>query len=130
MAGLKLDGAGHAKLNTLEEALIRLGRIHNVVEQYALAVKQEKPTGTLLMNLKRQFPGLASLLKGQFGMISDQILAIVLAIGRGTSEQMRVRQLREGVAQVRQAIDISIELTKKKHEQIDPKKSETPAGEE
>jgi hypothetical protein len=34
---------------------------------------------------------------------------------RGASEQMRVRTLREGVAQIKQAIEIAIVQTKDKH---------------
>jgi hypothetical protein len=33
-------------------------------------------------------------------MISDQVTAVVLASSRGESEQVRLRGLREGVAQV------------------------------
>src|SRR5438309_549144 len=39
-AGPKLDGAGIQKLKTIEEAIIQLQRLHGVVEQYALALKQ------------------------------------------------------------------------------------------
>ena len=115
MAGIKLDGAGQAKLKTLDDATIMLQRIHNIVEQYALAVKRSQPTGTLMMNLKRQFPALGGLLKGQFGMIADQIFAINLAISRGANEGMRVRQMREGVASIRQALEIMIKLVTEKH---------------
>jgi hypothetical protein len=115
MAGLKLDGAGQAKLKTLDDAQIMLQRVHNIVEQYALAVKRGQTTGSLMMNLKRQFPALAGLLKGQFGMIADQILALNLMISRGANEAMRVRQMREGVASIRQAVDIMIHHVQEKH---------------
>ena len=39
MAGLKLDGAGQAKMATLDDCVTLYQRIHTLVEQYALAVK-------------------------------------------------------------------------------------------
>ena len=115
MAGLKLDGAGQAKLKTLEDATAIVQRIHALVEKYALGVKRQTPTGTFMMNLKRQLPVLAGLLKGQFGMISDQVMAMNLAITRGSSEPTRIRQMREGVAQVTQALEIATKQVIQKH---------------
>ena len=43
MAGPKLDGAGTEKMKTLDEALIRLHRIHGLIETYALAIKRSQP---------------------------------------------------------------------------------------
>ncbi|MGH7669139.1 MAG: hypothetical protein ACRENQ_06555 [Gemmatimonadaceae bacterium] len=115
MAVLKLDGAGQAKLKTLEEAATMIQRIHGLVEQYALADKRKTPTGTFFMNLKRQLPSLGGLLKGQFGMIADQVLAMNLAITRGSSEPNRIRQMREGAAQIAQAIEIATKHVMQKH---------------
>ncbi len=115
MAGVKIDGAGQAKLKTLADATTQLQRIHGLVEQYALAVKRRTPTGTLFMNLKRQLPALGGLLKGQFGMISDQVFAVTLAITRGTSEPNRIRQMREGVAQVGLALEVAARQVQEKH---------------
>jgi len=115
MAGLKLDGAGQAKLKTLEEAGTMIQRVHGLVEKYALAIKRQTPPGTFFMNLKRQLPALAGLLKGQFGMIADQVLAMNLAITRGSSEPNRIRQMREGVALITQAIEIAIKQVIQKH---------------
>ncbi|HEU4990505.1 MAG: hypothetical protein KGL93_07685 [Gemmatimonadota bacterium] len=115
MAGLKLDGAGQAKLKTLEDALVILQRIHALVEQYALGVKRQTPTGAFMMNLKRQLPALGGLLKGQFGMISDQIAAVTLAITRGSSEPTRIRQMREGVAQISTSIELAQKQVLQKH---------------
>ena len=96
MAGPKLDGAGTAKMKTLDEAMLLLQRIHGLVENYALAIKRGQPPATYLMNIRRTLPTLAELLKGQFGMISDQAMSMNLAVSRGSSEQVRVRMLREG----------------------------------
>jgi hypothetical protein len=119
MAGMKLDSAGQNKLKTLDEALLHLQRIHGLVEQYAMALKRNQPTGVFVMNIRRQLPTLAANLKNQFGMISDQVTAANLAASRGASEAVRLRQLREGVAQVRQALEIAVTQTKDKHKVIE-----------
>lgn len=123
MAGTKLDSAGVNKLKTLDEALLLLQRIHGLVEQYGMAIKRNQPSSALVMNLRRQLPTLAANLKNQFGMISDQVIAVNLAASRGASEQVRLRGLREGVAQVKQAIEIAITQTKDKHKVVEEKHS-------
>ena|SRR5829696_7889082 len=115
MAGLKLDGAGQAKLRTLDDALLLLQRINGIVEQYALALKREQPASVYIQNIRRQLPSLAENVKGQFGTIADLILSVNLASSRGASEAMRLRMLREGVQQIKQAIEISMTQTKAKH---------------
>jgi len=115
MASVRLDSAGVIKLRTLDEALLLLQRINGIVEQYGLALKRNQPTNTFIMNVRRTLPTLAENLKGQFGMISDQVMAVNLAASRGASEQMRLRVLREGVAQIKQAIEIAQAQTKDRH---------------
>lgn len=115
MAGARLDSAGTVKLKTLDEALLLLQRINGLVEQYALAVKRNQPATAFVMNIRRQLPTLAENLKAQFGMIAEQITSVNLASSRGASEAMRVRALREGVAQIKQAIEIAMTQTKDKH---------------
>jgi hypothetical protein len=68
-----------------------------------------------IQSIRRALPTLADNLKSHFGMISDQILAVNLASSRGASENVRVRQLREGVAQIRQALEIAMTQTKDRH---------------
>lgn len=116
MSGLRLDGAGQAKLKTLDDAMITLLRINGLVEQYALQIKRNQSGSTFLTNIRRQLPQLSEMLKAQFGMIADQVMQTNLVSSRGASEQMRVRALREGVAQVRTALEIAIAHTKDKHE--------------
>lgn len=115
MAGLKLDNIGTIKMQTLEDALVLLTRINGLVEQYGMAVKGNQPTSQWLANIRRTLPTLAANLKGQFGMISDQVVAVNLASSRGASEAVRLRALREGVAQIKQAIEIGLTQTKAKH---------------
>lgn len=118
-AGPKLDGAGVAKMKTLDEAILLLQRINGLVENYAMAVKREQPSSMFLTNIRRTLPTLAENLKNQFGMISDQILGVNLASSRGASEAVRVRTLREGVAHVKQALEIAMAQTKDKHAVVD-----------
>ena len=43
MAGAKMDGAGIEKMKTLETAQSQLQRVHGLVEQFAMAVKNAQP---------------------------------------------------------------------------------------
>lgn len=128
MAGLKLDGAGQAKLRVLDDALLHLQRIHGLVEQYGMALKRNQPAGPFVMNIRRQLPSFAANLKSHFGMIADQATAVNLAASRGASEATRLRQLREGVAQIRQALDIAITQTKDKHRVVEKENAEPSDG--
>jgi hypothetical protein len=114
-AGPKLDGAGIQKMKTLEDATTMLARIHGLVETYAIAVKKSHPTGFTIQQIRRALPPLIGLLKGQFGMIADQVAALNLVASRGSNEQTRLRVLREGVGSVRIAMDIAIVRVKENH---------------
>lgn len=114
-AGLKLDGAGVQKMKTLEEAVTQVQRIHGLVETYALALKRNQPTMNYGQQIKRSLPPLVGLLKGQFGLISDQVAALNLVVSRGSNEQTRVRVLREGVGSIRQSLDIAGVRVKENH---------------
>jgi hypothetical protein len=115
MAGPKLDGAGIQKMKTLEEAATQLQRLHGIVETYALSLKRNQPTSLYGMQVKRAISPLVGLLKPQFGLISDQAAALNLVAGRGGSETAKVRQLREGVGAIRQALDIAVVRVKDNH---------------
>lgn len=111
----QLDGPGQVKLATLDEALLQLQRLHAIVERYAMAVKTQGETGGFRQQLTRVATPLGGLLKPQFGMIADVVTAFVLAASRGGSEQMKVRALREGVAQIRAQLEIAVHKVKEKH---------------
>lgn len=115
MSQVKLDAAGLNKLKALDDAILLLQRINGIVEQYAIALKQNQPATAYLQNVRRQLPTLAENLRGHFGSISDIVISVNLAASRGASEAMRLRVLREGVAQIRQAMDIAVIQTKAKH---------------
>jgi hypothetical protein len=121
MAGIQLDGAGQAKMVTLDEAMVLYQRCHSLVEQYALSVKNNKPAAGFLNSIKRQLPALAGKLKGQFGMISDLATAVNAAAGRGAAEKMRVRGLQEGMAAIKVQLEIAITQTIAKHEVVKEK---------
>ena len=123
MAGPKLDGAGVQKLKTLEEATTMMHRIHGLVETYAIAVKKSQPTAHYVQQIRRALPPLVGMLKGQFGMIADQVAGLNLLATRGSNEQTRVRVLREGVGSIRIAIDVSMVRVKDTHavkESVEP----------
>jgi hypothetical protein len=115
MAGSQVDGAGMAKLKTLEDGLMRLQRVHALVERYALTVKQGGNTGQFVHQIRRTLEPLVGLLKPQFGLLSDQVASVNLVATRGGSEQMRVRGLREGVASLRQGFDIAERKVREHH---------------
>jgi hypothetical protein len=115
-AGPKLDGAGIQKMKTLEDATTMLHRIHGLVETYAIAVKKKNPTTFTVQQIRRALPPLIGLLKGQFGMIADQVATLNLVASRGSNEQTRLRVLREGVGSCRISIEIAMVRVKENHE--------------
>jgi hypothetical protein len=115
MASSQLDGAGMAKMKTLEEAVASLQRVHALVERYALAVKQGANPGQFIHSIRRALDPLVGMLKPQFGLISDQAASVNLIATRGGSEQMRVRSLREGIASLRQALEIAERKVREQH---------------
>lgn len=114
-SGPKLDGAGTAKLKTLDDAILLLQRLNGLVEQYAIAVKNNQPSGPFLTTFRRTLPSFAANIKSQFGLIAEQAVALNLATSRGASEAMRVRTMREGMALLKQALEIAIVQTRTRH---------------
>ena len=115
MGATKLDGAGAQKMKTLEEALMTLQTIHGMVERMAMEVQNQRPLGVMPMQLKRMAAPLVGQLKGQFGMIADQLLTMLLVAGRGGGEKLKVRAYREHVAQIRTALEMAQNKVKKDH---------------
>ena len=54
-------------------------------------------------------------LKAQFGMVADQAAAVNLASSRGGADTVKLRGLREGVAQLKQALEIAERKVKEQH---------------
>jgi hypothetical protein len=114
-SGPKLDGAGLAKMETLEEAAVSVQRIHGIVERMAMAVRSQQETAQFGQQIRRTGSPLVGLLKGQFGMIADQVTALLLIATRGGGDQAKLRALREGVAQIRIQLEIAVAKTREKH---------------
>jgi len=111
----KLDGAGAAKMSTIDDATVILQRLHGLVERMAVAVRSGEPTQLYGSQIRRAGTPLVGQLKGQFGMIADQVTALLLVATRSGNEQLKLRALREGIAQIRTALDIAATKVKEKH---------------
>lgn len=114
-SGPQLDGAGLAKMETLDEAAVSVQRIHGIVERMAMAVRSQQDTAQFGQQIRRTGSPLVGLLKGQFGMIADQVTALLLIATRGGGDQAKLRALREGVAQIRIQLEIAVAKTREKH---------------
>ena len=115
MAGLILDSMGTIKMQVLEKALHDLARINTQTENLAANAKKGTPSPALVAGIKRNLVTLAAELKSQFGMISDAVTNVYISSSRGSSDQTRARSLKEGIAAIKQAIEIGIAQTKEKH---------------
>ena len=116
MAATKLDGAGAQKMKTLEEVQLTLTKIHGMVERAAVGMKNQKPIGVLPQQIKRIAVPMQGQLKGQFGMIADQVAGFILAMTRGGGgEQNKIRAMREGVAMLRQSMEFAVSKVKDQH---------------
>jgi hypothetical protein len=115
MAATKLDGPGTQKMKTLEEAMIGLQGLHGLVERMAMDMKAQKHVGVLVMQIKRMAAPLQGQLKGQYAMIADQVSAMILSAGRGGSDAVRLRTMREHVGQIRTALEVAMQKVKEQH---------------
>lgn len=111
----KLDGAGLAKMHTLDDAMAQIQRVHSIVERMALAVRSKQETSAFRQQIQRAASPLIGLLKAQFALISDQVTTLMLVLTRGGGEQARLRALREQVAQIRTALEIAVTKVKEHH---------------
>lgn len=114
-SGPKLDGAGAAKMETIEVANAAVQRIHGIVERMGIAVRAQQDTAQFGAQIRRAASPLVGLLKGQFGLIADQVTAMLLIATRAGGDQVKLRSLREAVAQLRMQLEIAATKTKEKH---------------
>lgn len=110
-----VDAAGTLKLETLDEALAHVQRIHAIVERMAVSVRAQQDTSAVGAQLRRTAAPLVGLLKPQFGLIADQVSSLLLASTRGGGDQARLRTMREGVAQLRLQIEIAGNRVRDRH---------------
>ena len=115
MGVAKMDGAGVVKMSTLKDASPMIQRIHGIVEQMALAQKQNKGTAVLGMQLRRAGTPLVGLLKGHFTPMSDMVTAMILIATRAGNEGAKVRSLREMIANLKSQLEISTNKVKELH---------------
>jgi hypothetical protein len=99
--GSKIDGAGLAKLETLEHAVTLVQRVNTIVERMAQAQRMQQPLAQFRQQIQRAAAPLSSLLKSQFEAIADMVTTLVLVSTRGGTDANKVRSLRETVAQIR-----------------------------
>ncbi len=115
MAPGKLDGAGAVKMSTLKDAHLLIQRVHGLVEQMAMAQKQEKSTSVLGMQLRRAATPLVGMLKGHFGSMADTVTGMILVATRAGNEGAKVRSLREMIASLKTQLEISTNKVKEQH---------------
>jgi hypothetical protein len=115
MAATKLDAAGTQKMKTLEEALQALQTIHGLVERMGLDIKAQRSVGITPQQIKRLAGNLQGQLKGQFGIIADQVSTMILSSSRGGSDTVRLRTMREFVAQIRTSVELNANKVKSQH---------------
>lgn len=102
---IRLDGAGTAKLETLDHALSQLQRLHAVVERMASAARLQQNLDPFKQQVQRASAPLVGMLKGRFDAIADQVSQMILVTSRSGGDQARVRALREYVGQIRSQIE-------------------------
>ncbi len=122
MATPKVDGAGTAKLETLEAALSTLQTMHGIVEQMALSIRNGISITPDMNRLKRTGTPLVGLLKGQFGMISENVASMLIVATRGASDKVRLRMLRESVASIRMHLEFQQKRVTELHTVDDSRK--------
>src|SRR4051812_23336143 len=115
MAGLVLDSMGTIKMKALDDAVLLIQRINGLNETMAQNSKRGVSSASQYQTIKRYLNQLAANLKSQFGMISDAVTNLYVQSSRGSSDALRVRTIREGLGQVKQAIEIGYTQTKLKH---------------
>ncbi len=115
MATGKMDGAGAVKMSTLADASILIQRVHGIVEQMALAQKQEKSTAVMGMQFRRAATPLVGMLKGHFSPMSDIVTSMILIATRAGNEGAKVRSLRELVGALKSQLEISTNKVKEQH---------------
>ncbi|NUQ11322.1 MAG: hypothetical protein HUU26_03200 [Gemmatimonadaceae bacterium] len=111
----RIDGAGLAKLETLEQAVTLTQRLHGIVERMAQAQRIQQPLAGFRQQIHRAAAPLASLLKPQFEPIADLVTNLVVVSTRGGSETRRVQALRESVALIRVSLDAAQSRVRKDH---------------
>jgi len=123
--GSHIDGAGTAKLETLEHAVTLVQKLNTIVERMAQSQRMMQPLAQYRQQIQRAAAPIASLLKPQFEPISVMLTNLVIVSTRGGSDQQKVRSLRESVAQIKAALDASASRVRKEHTVDDSAETKT-----
>jgi hypothetical protein len=116
MAGMILDSKGTIKMEVLNKAMNDLYRLNGLAETLSANAKKGASSAALVATIKRYLQTMAAQLKTHFGMVSDQATNLMISATRGSSDAARARVLKEGLAALKQAIEIGITQTIAKHE--------------
>ena len=116
MAGMILDSQGTIKMEVLNKAMHDIHRLNGLAEQLAANAKKGAPSQALVQTIKRYLQTMAAQLKTHFGLVSDQATNLYISATRGSSDQARARVLKEGLAALKQALEIGMTQTIAKHE--------------
>ena len=100
---------------TLEEAAKIAQRLHGLVEQAAAVAHRGDPIASYSQQVRRAGAPLVSLLKAQFGMVSSHVAQMMIIAARTGSDKVRVRALREGVAQLKMQLDVAETRVRENH---------------
>jgi hypothetical protein len=111
----KIDGAGQAKLETLEHAVTLAQRLNTIVERMAQAHRNQQPLTQYRQQIQRAAAPVSSLLKSQFEPIADMVTNLLLVSTRGGTDANKVRSLREAVAQIRVQLEAAEARVRKQH---------------
>jgi len=123
--GTHIDGAGTAKLETLEHAVTLVQKLNTIVERMAQSQRMMQPLAQYRQQIQRAAAPIASLLKPQFEPISVMVTNLVIVSTRGGSDQQKVRSLRESVAHIKAALDATAGRVRKDHTVKDSDELET-----
>lgn len=115
MATHRIDGPGLAKLETLDAALNHLQRVNAIVERMAAAARIQQSTAPFKQQIVRAATPMVGLLKAQFDQIAEHVSHMIVMTSRGATESVRIRGLREAVAQIRTQIEAAAARTRQIH---------------
>ena len=129
MSRTQLTGVGTQLMHTLEDAATHVQRLHGIVEKMAMAHKLQQPTAPFGQQLRRAATPLVGMLKVQYSVLADQVSGLILIATRGGNEQRKVSALREGVGQLRSALEIAMNKVNEQHA-MEPEDNEERGAEE
>jgi len=115
MAMHRIDGPGLAKLETLDQAMTYLQRVNSIVERMAQAARIQQSTAPFRQQIVRAATPMVGLLKAQFDQIAEHVSHMIVQTSRGATESVRIRSLREAVAQIRTQIESAAARTRQIH---------------